>query len=121
MLLVREMKSVRSRKAFRAILRKVSDGDAVVYFTASWCKPCKFFGPVLKAVARRAKITLVKVDIDRVDPSLISRRPWRVDVVPTVFAYRNRKIRRRLESAVIEKSLEGWFREAFPAKKKVED
>ena len=118
MLSVREMKSARSSKTLRAILRKVPDGDAVVYFTASWCKPCRFFGPVLEAVARRAKITLVKVDIDRVDPSLISRRPWRVDVVPTVFAYRNRKIRRRLENAVIKKSLEGWFREVFPNKKK---
>lgn len=114
---MREMaKTARSSKALRAILREVPDGDAVVYFTATWCSPCRIFGPVLAKVAARMKVPLVKVDVDRVDPALVSRRPWRVRGVPVIFAYRNRRLRRRLVGAAREAALEEWFRAAFPDK-----
>ena len=107
-------RTVRSSKTLREILRKVPDGDAVVYFTATWCSPCRIFGPVLAKVAARMKVPLIKVDVDRVDPALVSRRPWRVRGLPAVFAYRNRRLRRRLVGAAREAALEDWFRAAFP-------
>mmetsp|Transcript_20046 Transcript_20046/g.33781 ORF Transcript_20046/g.33781 Transcript_20046/m.33781 type:complete len:129 (+) Transcript_20046:29-415(+) len=37
----------------------------VLYFTASWCPPCKIIGPVVEKLAKvHPDITFVKIDID---------------------------------------------------------
>ena len=45
---------------------KASDDGAVIYFTASWCGPCKMISPVFEelAAAADAKATFLKVDVD---------------------------------------------------------
>ena len=37
--------------------------DAVVYFTADWCGPCRIFGPNLKSEAKKGKIPLIIRDV----------------------------------------------------------
>jgi len=38
---------------------------ALLYFTASWCGPCKMFGPIIeKFKLARPDILVVKIDVD---------------------------------------------------------
>ncbi|AEI38301.1 MAG: tetratricopeptide repeat protein [Zymomonas mobilis subsp. pomaceae] len=58
----------------------------LLYFTASWCNPCKTFGPLLEKVVKgyTAKgVTLIKFDIDQ---NKIIADQLRVQSVPTVYA-----------------------------------
>jgi thiol-disulfide isomerase/thioredoxin len=49
--------------AFEAL--KVMDKKKVLYFTASWCPPCKIIGPIVEKMAKaNPEITFVKIDID---------------------------------------------------------
>ena len=66
-------------------------GPVIAYFTASWCGPCKAFGPMLERSVREcgADLTLIKYDIDR------CRRlaaQLHVQSVPTVFGFYGGKI-----------------------------
>ena len=37
--------------------------DAIVYFTADWCAPCKVYGPDLKKEAKKAKVPIIIRDV----------------------------------------------------------
>ncbi|PPS08484.1 hypothetical protein GOBAR_AA12157 [Gossypium barbadense] len=58
---------VKSEEEFDAALSKTKDESvpAVFYFTATWCAPCRFIGPVMDELARRTpEVTVYKMDID---------------------------------------------------------
>jgi len=52
-----------------------------LYFSATWCSPCKVFGPVLTKVAEETGVTLVKVDVDQQGPLA---EEYGIRSVPTV-------------------------------------
>lgn len=56
----------------------------LLYFTASWCGPCKQFGPLLEKVVGEAKgrIKLAKVDVDK-SPQIAQQ--FRIQSVPMVY------------------------------------
>ncbi|XP_022776293.1 thioredoxin O1, mitochondrial-like isoform X2 [Durio zibethinus] len=58
---------VKSEEEFDAAVSK-AEGEsvpAVFYFTATWCAPCRFIGPVMDELARRnPHVTTYKMDID---------------------------------------------------------
>ncbi len=71
--------------AFRATV--TSDPIVLVDFWATWCGPCKSFGPVFEAASEtHADITFAKVDIDA-NPDLASLAG--VTSVPTLMAFRD--------------------------------
>ena len=37
----------------------------VKYFTASWCGPCKMFGPVFDQVMNETGVQHLKIDVDQ--------------------------------------------------------
>ena len=43
---------------------KLIEKEAVVDFYATWCGPCKMFGPVFEEVATNMDINFVKIDVD---------------------------------------------------------
>lgn len=59
---------------------------AVVDFYATWCGPCKMFGPVFEEVSNESNINFVKVDVDKEND--IARR-YGVMTIPTVILFKN--------------------------------
>jgi len=63
----------------------------VIDFMASWCGPCKMFGPIFEQVSRNfPNVVFAKVDIDK-SPQIA--RHFKVGSVPTVgIAVDNRMV-----------------------------
>ena len=40
-------------------------GKAVVDFYATWCGPCKMFGPVFEEVSKENDFNFIKLDVDK--------------------------------------------------------
>lgn len=58
----------------------------LVYFTATWCQPCKQFGPLLEKIVTEAdgRLRLAKVDIDK-NQQLAQQ--FRIQSVPMVYIF----------------------------------
>ena len=53
----------------------------VKYFTASWCSPCKMFGPVFDQVMNETGVPYRKIDVDSNKDEVMK---YMVSSVPTV-------------------------------------
>ncbi|OMO95837.1 Tetratricopeptide-like helical [Corchorus capsularis] len=61
----------------------------IMYFTATWCGPCRFISPLYTSLAAKyAKVVFLKVDIDEARD--VAAR-WNISSVPTFFFIRNGK------------------------------
>ncbi|XP_047048866.1 TPR repeat-containing thioredoxin TDX-like isoform X2 [Lolium rigidum] len=75
--------TIHSSNEFEAKIKAASSLSRLVilYFTATWCGPCRFMGPVYKSLAEKhRKIVFLKVDIDELGN--VAHR-WNVTSVPT--------------------------------------
>lgn len=65
-----------------------TDCPALIEFSANWCGYCRRIEPALKRLSEKyeGQVTFGCVDIDA-DPALADR--FRVDTVPSLFAYAN--------------------------------
>ncbi|KAI9101562.1 hypothetical protein K1719_023806 [Acacia pycnantha] len=62
---------------------------AVLYFTATWCGPCRFIGPHFTSLAEKyPKVVFLKVDIDEATDAAAR---WNISSVPTFFFIKNSK------------------------------
>lgn len=59
---------------------------AVVDFYATWCGPCKMFGPIFEEASEDSNINFVKLDVDKNDD--IARK-YGVMTIPTVILFDN--------------------------------
>ena len=65
----------------------VEDGVSVLYFTASWCGPCRQFGPVVDQISEEESgVRFGKVDIDA-NPELAEA--YGIRSIPTLVAHRD--------------------------------
>ncbi|XP_031275511.1 thioredoxin H7-like [Pistacia vera] len=66
----------------------------VVYFTATWCGPCKFLEPYIKELAAKySDVLFIKIDIDKL--AAVAREFELIDVVPTMaFVKKGKEIDR---------------------------
>ncbi|RZS06818.1 hypothetical protein BHM03_00037541 [Ensete ventricosum] len=61
----------------------------ILYFTATWCGPCRFMAPIYKAFAEKHhNIVFLKVDIDELGNEA---HRWNVNSVPTFFFVKDGK------------------------------
>ena len=65
---------------------KLIEKEAIVDFYATWCGPCKMFGPVFEDVSLKNDINFVKVDVDKY--SEIARK-YGVMTIPTVILFKD--------------------------------
>ncbi len=54
----------------------------ILYFTATWCQPCKIFGPEMEKVGNQYKVH--KIDIEN-EPTLVDK--YGIMSVPTVVVF----------------------------------
>ncbi len=76
-----------SEATFRSDVMEASRQNPVLaYFSASWCGPCKSFGPDLENAVRSARgtISLVKIDVDA-NQRLAAQ--LRIQSIPAVFPF----------------------------------
>ncbi|XVF53759.1 hypothetical protein PTKIN_Ptkin05aG0124800 [Pterospermum kingtungense] len=61
----------------------------ILYFTATWCGPCRFISPLYTSLAvKYAKVAFLKVDIDEARDVAAH---WNISSVPTFFFIKNGK------------------------------
>lgn len=54
----------------------------IKYFTATWCNPCKMFGPVFDQVMNETGVDHIKIDVDQKKDLTASHM---ISSVPTVI------------------------------------
>ncbi|KAG0456145.1 hypothetical protein HPP92_023933 [Vanilla planifolia] len=61
----------------------------ILYFTATWCGPCRYMAPVYKSLAEKhPKVWFLKIDIDEVHDVA---HQWNISSVPTFFFVKDGK------------------------------
>lgn len=69
----------------------------ILYFTASWCGPCRFISPVYTSLGTKyPKVVFLKADIDEVKDVAMN---WNINSVPTFIFIKNGKEVDRLAGA----------------------
>ncbi len=65
---------------------KLIETDAVVDFYATWCGPCKMFGPVFEEVSNEFNINFVKINVDN---NADIARKYGVMSIPTIILFKD--------------------------------
>lgn len=82
------------------------ESTELLYFTATWCMPCKTFGPRLTAVAEQLGVTLVKIDAEEHHDMI---EEFGVMSLPTVVVMRNGQQGDRMVGAGNEASIKKFL------------
>lgn len=78
------MSLIHYEKDFNSLIQK----EAVVDFYATWCGPCKMFGPVFEEVSTMSDINFIKLDVDNYSDIA---REYGVMTIPTVILFKDGK------------------------------
>jgi thioredoxin len=91
----------------------------LIDFYATWCKPCRAFGPVLEEYAREhpATVRLVRIDSDK-NSDLSSE--FRIRNLPTLIAAKNDQTLLRTVGAMDEQELRTFVKQAESAAARAE-
>jgi len=87
----------------------------IVDFWAPWCGPCKQLTPILEKVVKKSteKVILAKVNIDE-NQQIASQ--LRIQSIPTVFAFKNKKIVNAFQGALPETDIIKFIEKALGEK-----
>ena len=81
---------------------QASDKGSVVYFTASWCGPCKMISPIFDEVASAHPpgATFLKVDVDDMPDVAAAAQ---ISAMPTFQFYKSGQLLEQIVGADVEK------------------
>ena len=85
---------------------KLIETEAVVDFYATWCGPCKMFGPIFEEVANTNSINFVKLDVDKTSEVA---REYGVMTIPTIIKFENGKEVKRYTGYMSKEDLEKFI------------
>lgn len=82
------MSLIHYEKDFNTLIQET----AVVDFYATWCGPCKMFGPIFEETANENNINFIKLDVDK-HPEVA--REYGVMSIPTIILIKEGKESKR--------------------------
>ena len=76
----------------------------ILYFSATWCGPCKNFKPIMEQVSRELPVQFVDVDAS---PQLVAE--YGVRSVPTVIIINNGQVSSRQAGVLTESQIKSLW------------
>lgn len=84
-----------------------SEGSKILYFTATWCPPCKKIAPVFEKMSKEFEgTTFVKIDID--DHRELAEE-YNISSVPTFKAFVGSKLTSEVTAIEIQQKYLWWL------------
>ncbi|XP_077980511.1 thioredoxin-like [Glandiceps talaboti] len=78
---------VKTKAEFDAALKNAGNKLVVVDFSATWCGPCKYIGPIFKAMASEfPNVVFLKVDVDENEET---SQAYGISAMPTFVFIKN--------------------------------
>ena len=84
----------------------IKNKKVVVDFYATWCGPCKMFGPVFEKVSNESSITFIKIDVDAHED--IARK-YGIMSIPTVVLVNNGEVEKKHMGFMTEEELKKFI------------
>ena len=88
----------------------LENGIKLVDFWASWCGPCRMFGPIFESVSEKiSDVRFIKFEIDESN----RRTPAKYGIrsIPSVLAFRNGELIEVRTGLMDEETLTNWVNE----------
>lgn len=88
----------------------VNNGITLVDFWASWCGPCRMFGPIFESASNQATdVKFIKFEIDETN----RRTPAKYGIrsIPAILAFRNGELIEARTGLMDEDTLLSWIQE----------
>ena len=78
----------------------------ILYFSASWCQPCKQLAPVMERLKSEGKINYKKIDVDT--DTVLSPK-YGVRNIPTLILLENGEVKNRLTGVQSEQQIKDFY------------
>ena len=76
------------------INKALSEEQSVVYFTASWCQPCKQLKPIYAQAGMKDNNKYYVIDVDTIDKEYLER--YNIRSIPTIFLMKKGEIQKTI-------------------------
>ena len=76
----------------------------ILYFTATWCGPCKTFGPIMESL--KGEINFEKIDIDE---DRQRATDYGVRAIPTLLLLEDNKVKDNMSGVHSAEQIRQWY------------